>query len=106
MSRVANSVETEAFAMRLAAAAGLAVAAVEPRRASAIPYLLVERYDRSDAGGTIRRIHQEDFCQALGIEPEQKYAIEGGPGFAACFGLVRRTCTSQAHDILRPLAET
>lgn len=103
MSRFAHSVETEAFAMRLAAAAGLAVAAVEPRRASAIPYLLVERYDRSDAGGTIRRIHQEDFCQALGIAPEHKYAIEGGPGFAACFDLVRRTCTAPARDILRLL---
>src|SRR3546814_2063994 len=88
--------------MRLAAAAGLAVAAVEPRRASAIPYLLVERYDRSDAGGTIRRIHQEDFCQALGIAPEHKYAIEGGPGFAACFDLVRsEEHTSELQSLMR-----
>src|SRR3546814_12579949 len=48
MSRFAHSVETEAFAMRLAAAAGLAVAAVEPRRAPATPYFLVERYHRRD----------------------------------------------------------
>lgn len=103
IARFENSVETEAFAMRLAAAVDLDVARVEPRRAGAIAYLLVERFDRRLEGGIIRRIHQEDFCQALGIAPENKYAIEGGPGFAACFDLVRRTCTTPARDLLRLL---
>ncbi|MGV1681681.1 HipA domain-containing protein [Sphingopyxis sp. NJF-3] len=103
IARFANSVETEAFAMRLAAGVGLDVARVEPRRAGAIAYLLVERFDRRHDGTAIRRIHQEDFCQALGIAPENKYAIEGGPGFAACFDLVRRICTTPARDLLRLL---
>jgi len=34
------------------------------------------------------RLHQEDFCQALGLPPELKYEKEGGPGFSDCFKLV------------------
>lgn len=35
-------------------------------------------------------MHQEDFCQALGIAPEYKYQNEGGPSVADCFALLRR----------------
>lgn len=42
--------------------------------------LVVERYDRTvDARGNIERLHQEDFCQALGVSPSQKYTADGGP---------------------------
>lgn len=42
--------------------------------------LVVERYDRTvDARGNIERLHQEDFCQALGVLPSQKYTADGGP---------------------------
>ena len=64
-------------------------------------YLLVERYDRRVApGGLVERLHQEDFCQALGIVPDRKYASDGGPGFPQCFELVRRVCTRPAGDVL------
>lgn len=66
-------------------------------------YLLVERFDRAAGDGRIRRIHQEDFCQALGIAPETKYAKEGGPNFADCFGLVRSACMAPAINVLRLL---
>ncbi|MDZ7828957.1 MAG: type II toxin-antitoxin system HipA family toxin [Halofilum sp. (in: g-proteobacteria)] len=88
--RFAESVHNEAFVMRLARAAGLPVAAVsivdlDPQ------VLLVERYDRHvDAEGTVQRVHQEDFCQALGVAPDRKYEAEGGPALPDCFGLVRR----------------
>jgi serine/threonine-protein kinase HipA len=36
-------------------------------------YLLVNRYDRTDVGGRWRRLHQEDYCQALGKPPSAKY---------------------------------
>ncbi len=42
--------------------------------------LVVERYDRLERDGRWLRVHQEDFCQALGILPEHKYQREGGPG--------------------------
>lgn len=42
--------------------------------------LVVERYDRAvNASGSIERLHQEDFCQTLGVLPSQKYTADGGP---------------------------
>jgi serine/threonine-protein kinase HipA len=41
--------------------------------------LVVERYDRRRESATIQRVHQEDFCQALGRSPLRKYQKEGGP---------------------------
>jgi serine/threonine-protein kinase HipA len=36
--------------------------------------LAITRYDRRrDSGGTIRRLHQEDGCQVLGLSPDRKY---------------------------------
>lgn len=102
--RFSGTTENEAFAMKLAAAVGLRVASVEPRLIGERSFLLVERYDRAiGADGRVRRLHQEDFCQALGIPPEQKYASEGGPVFKACFELVRRACTTPAPAVLRLL---
>ena len=104
ISRLAATTENEALAMRLAWAVGLQAAPVEPRRTEDRPYLLVERYDRIvTADGAVRRQHQEDFCQALGIAPEKKYASEGGPSFPACFDLVRRACAVPAPAVLRLL---
>ncbi len=104
IARFSHTTENEAFAMRLAAAVGLPAAAVEPRRIAERTFLLVERYDREIApDGRVRRLHQEDFCQALDVSPENKYAGEGGPGFQLCFDLVRRACTTPAPAILRLL---
>jgi serine/threonine-protein kinase HipA len=88
IARVAEPIANEAYCMSLAAATGLDVAPVEPRRVGGHEFLLVRRYDRSPDGEG--RIHQEDFCQALGIAPAEKYEGEGGPGVAACAALLRR----------------
>ena len=96
-----DATANEAFAMRLAARMGLAVAPVRPAVVADTTYLLVERYDRRVApGGLAERLHQEDFCQALGIVPDRKYASDGGPGFPQCFELIRRVCTRPAGDVL------
>ena len=60
--------------MALAAAIGLPVAQGAARTVSGHPYLLITRYDRYyfDESGRAHRLHQEDFCQALGIPPERK----------------------------------
>lgn len=39
--------------------------------------LLISRFDRQIDGSSIRRIHQEDFCQALGLGPSLKYQRNG-----------------------------
>jgi serine/threonine-protein kinase HipA len=104
IARFKATTENEAFAMRLAAAIGLDVTPVEPRSVQGRSFLLVERYDRMrDARGTVQRIHQEDFCQALGVPPETKYASEGGPTFKDCFELLRRVSARPAADVLKLL---
>ena len=96
---VPNSVTNEAFCMALAALAGLEVAHAEPRRAGHQRYLLVHRYDRSSEAPD-GRLHQEDFCQALGLVPEVKYENEGGPNVADCADLIYRHTAAPAPDII------
>ena len=104
ISRFAATTENEAFVMRLAAAIGLDVAPVEARTVKDRTFLLVNRYDRAVGDdGVVRRIHQEDFCQALGVPPETKYASEGGPTFKDCFALLRRVAARPAVDVLKLL---
>lgn len=104
IARFAATTENEAFVMRLAASIGLDVAAVEPRVVAGRTFLLVQRYDRAHGNdGTVHRIHQEDFCQALGVPPETKYASEGGPTFKDCFALLREVATRPAVDVLKLL---
>lgn len=101
IARFPGTTENEALVMRLAAASGIPVARIEPRAVEQRPYLLIERYDRRvDDHGRVRRLHQEDICQALGIVPEHKYAAEGGPTFAAMFALVRRVTLQPALAVL------
>ncbi len=84
-------VRNELFCLELARRVGLP--APEARLAPTVtPMLLVERYDRTIAAdGTVTRLHQEDLCQALGVDPDAKYESEGGPGLRDAFALVTRT---------------
>ena len=54
--------------------------------------IVLRRYDRAvRPGGEVVRIHQEDFCQALSVDPSRKYEREdGGPGVVAMADLMRR----------------
>jgi serine/threonine-protein kinase HipA len=108
VERFAGVVYNEAFCMRLAAAAGLPAAQTEIRSVEGIEYLLVERYDRTngqDADGApqLERLHQEDFCQALGIVSELKYQKEGGPSLKHCFALLREISSAPVLDLARLL---
>ncbi|MCL4818157.1 MAG: type II toxin-antitoxin system HipA family toxin [Vicinamibacteria bacterium] len=100
LARFPHTTENEAFVMTLAAEVGLDVAPVAARVIAGRPYLLVTRYDRHVEGGRARRLHQEDFCQALAIPPERKYAAEGGPNLRGCFDLARRATTVPAKAVL------
>ena len=71
--RLWGSVHNEAFCLTLAHRLGLPAARVTTGRAVTREYLLVERYDRLREGELLRRLHQEDFCQALGLPPGAKY---------------------------------
>jgi serine/threonine-protein kinase HipA len=94
----------EALCMKLAHAIGLQTAKAEVGRVENIDYLLIERYDRSvlkDPGGAenLEREHQEDFCQALGIIPENKYQNEGGPSLKQCFEILRGLSSAPVIDL-------
>lgn len=95
-----NSVVNEAFCMNLAARVGLPV----PKSTAVLIgdqlVFMIERYDRLiEKNGTVTRMHQEDFCQALGIPPEMKYEKEGGPKFKECFRLVEEWSSEPLLDI-------
>lgn len=99
---VEDSVANEGFCMALAEAMQLKPAKSKVHVVLNRAFLLVERYDRLlDPQGHRQRLHQEDFCQALGVVPEMKYQNEGGPDLAQCFDLVRHATRPSAPQILR-----
>lgn len=103
IQRIEGSVYNEAFCLALAGAIGLDVVAAEIREAAGRIYLLVARYDRVNGPQGLSRLHQEDFCQALGVAPELKYESEGGPSLASCFELLRKTANPAALYLPRLL---
>lgn len=88
-----DSVENEWLCLRLAAAFGLSVTKAEMHGFVEQKVLVVERFDRRWAadGTWLTRLHQEDFCQALGVAPANKYESDGGPGVQQSFELLRRS---------------
>jgi len=90
----------EMFCMTLARAVGLNVPEMDFRPIGEKPCIFVQRYDRkTDEKGVTIRIHQEDFCQALGFPPERKYQTEGGPTLSDCISLLRDWSTAPVLDI-------
>ena len=101
---VEDSVINEGFCMALAEAMQLKPAKSKVHKVLDRSFLLVERYDRLiDAQGNRQRLHQEDFCQALGVVPEMKYQNEGGPDLVQCFDLLRSATRPSAPQVLRLL---
>ena len=102
--RFDGTTENEALCMTLADQIGLDVAKTEYRAIDDTRFLLIERYDRRQTeNGSYQRLHQEDFCQALGKTSAQKYAADGGPVFSDCFKLIRRATARPAAEALKLL---
>lgn len=76
-------VENEAYCLTLAGLIGLPAVECTVLEAGARTALGVVRYDRRlRRNGALRRIHQEDFAQANGIYPGQKYEQGTVPGLS------------------------
>ncbi len=83
-------IENEYLCLKTAKAVGINVPQVELRQVKELKYFLIQRYDREIVDNKIRRIHQEDFAQALGFPSSQKYEQEEGAGFKDCFNLISK----------------
>lgn len=82
--------ENETFVAMLARAVGLPVVDIRLRPTKRAAIAVIARYDRVLENGIYRRLHQEDFCQALGIGAARKYEKEGGPGLRQCAEVIRQ----------------
>lgn len=94
----------EAFTTRLAGAIDLPVVDIDLKAIGRNRYVQIERYDRRlDDSGAVKRMHQEDFCQALDYGHERKYQEHGGPSFAQCYRLILDASSEPALDALHLL---
>ncbi len=93
----------EAFVMGLARHVGFEVVDAELTTRTDPPSLLVRRYDRvaSEDPWPVVRLHQEDFCQALGLLPTRKYEQEGGPTLLGILELLRAQSSRPLADVNR-----
>jgi serine/threonine-protein kinase HipA len=103
--RLPGGVHNEAFCLTLARRMKIPTPNVTTGRAGRRSYLLADRYDRTNVGGRWRRLHQEDYCQALGMPPSAKYESNhtgtAGPTLKDMFGVTRRCMP--ATDVVRLL---
>lgn len=97
--KVLDSVQNEFLCMKLAALVGVDAPAVDVSPGKH-PVLVVERFDREEHGGAIRRRHAMDLCQALGVPSKEKYEVHGGPGAGACFALIKGHVINVATALL------
>lgn len=80
------------FCLKMAQYAGLLVPAFYLKNYLKRPVLIIKRTDRVIEKNYVRRLHQEDICQALGISVNRKYEYDKGPGFSELFDLLKVTC--------------
>jgi serine/threonine-protein kinase HipA len=103
-SGLSGAASNEAFCLRLAERAGVRAASAEVLLFAGRSVLVVERFDRFvDSTGCVRRVHQENACQALNVpvaSPARKYEDSGGPSLGQIAKLLRRWGISSATEEL------
>ena len=92
-----NLLENELFCMQLAQKV-LGTISVGLREIRDRKYLEIERYDRQIKDENIFRIHQEDFCQVMGVLARRKYQQDGGPKIRDCYNAIIEYSTRAAAD--------
>lgn len=93
--KVTTDSENELFCMLLARSLGLNVANITIFKG----FLLLERYDRMVvASGTLSKIHQETFCQALSFIPADKDKMTAVSSLMQCFSLLKSHSIQPAID--------
>lgn len=112
--RFPGLVRAEGECLALAHAIGVTNAPPRIEHHAGVECLIVERYDRTVAGGEVLRTHQEDACQALDVdintnEGRGKYEAFGGPSLRQVARLLRvhaRDPEGELEKLVRLLAYT
>jgi len=92
--------ENEMYCMLLAEAVGLEAASVG-LASDAVRVFCTERFDRERGNRSVYRLHQEDFCQVLAVDPARKYEHDGGPGIKRCAQVISRHSAAPVVDLDR-----
>lgn len=105
-----DSIENEWLCMQFLRALSLPTPRTDIARFGEQKALVVERFDRAfvdkdDGGKWIARLPQEDFCQATGTPPSQKYEADGGPGIAAGLSLLASSVFAETDKMLFACAQ-
>ena len=87
-------VTNEAYCMNLAKNMGFDVPDAEILKVLDISLYAVKRYDRNIGARGVVRLVQEDFCQALNKNSQQKYNYS----LKDCFDLIRKECSNPIED--------
>ncbi|MBR3502082.1 MAG: type II toxin-antitoxin system HipA family toxin, partial [Alphaproteobacteria bacterium] len=98
----------EHFCMSLAKLIGLPTAHSFIKNFSGQSGYVVKRFDRETddtAPSGLRRVHQEDFCQALCM-PDKKYQKEGGPSIKQCYKFIAAADFNRKADALMNFLKT
>ncbi|MCL2800958.1 MAG: type II toxin-antitoxin system HipA family toxin [Treponema sp.] len=99
--RFPNLLENELFCMKLAQIMQMDIPNTEIKTVKDCSFLEIERYDRQVKDGVVHRIHQEDFCQALGIVSNKKYQAGGGANLKDCFKIIEKFSENKLTDYTR-----
>jgi serine/threonine-protein kinase HipA len=91
--RFPNITENEFVTMTLAGWVGIDVPDIQLTQLGGKNCYTINRFDRDITCDELTRIHQEDFCQAMGIHTQNKYEQDGGPSFSTCIQLIRKVCS-------------
>jgi len=100
-SRFPDLLINELFCMRLAQILQLNIPDVDLMETHGRQYLEIKRYDRHIDNNGITRIHQEDFCQALGLVSNKKYQSGGGASLRDCYKIIEKFSDNKLTDITR-----
>jgi serine/threonine-protein kinase HipA len=104
--RYKNLLHNELFCMMLGRSFGLNIPSVRLCEAEGRLFLNIARYDREPEPADharinkSARIHQEDFCQALGFPSGKKYQGDGGPGLRNCYQAITQYSDRKVPDAL------
>ncbi len=93
--------ENEHLCLNLAGDLGLRSAQSSVRSFANELAIVVTRFDRTRVKSELRRVHQEDFCQALGMPPTRKYQTDQGPKPVDIVNIIRNFSTRPAVDVDR-----